>query len=260
MFTQIGGVVYVLALFLFQYITKHSENAATRFLLKISTLLLLYLAATFFIVPPLAKVFGRERLPLTETNHLRPLNILTCILNRNYVRPTLKQAAYNVAAEMNKKYPGTIVNYLDGCFPFINNFPLVPHLSHNDGRKLDLAFCYIENNNNQPSNNAPSFIGYGISEEPRVGEENTALDCEEKGFWQYSLLKKLVPQTRKKNFTFDSTRTAMLVNLFIAQPAIGKIFIEPHLKTRLHLTSDKIRFHGCRAVRHDDHIHVQLSN
>ena len=29
-------------------------------------------------------------------------------------------------------------------------------------------------------------------------------------------------------------------------------------KTRLLLTSDKIRFHGCQAVRHDDHIHVQL--
>ncbi len=33
---------------------------------------------------------------------------------------------------------------------------------------------------------------------------------------------------------------------------------KPHLKTRLKLSSAKIRFHGCQAVRHDDHIHVQL--
>jgi hypothetical protein len=26
----------------------------------------------------------------------------------------------------------------------------------------------------------------------------------------------------------------------------------------LGLTNNKIRFHGCHAVRHDDHLHVQL--
>ena len=32
----------------------------------------------------------------------------------------------------------------------------------------------------------------------------------------------------------------------------------PHLKARLGLNSNKVRFHGCHAVRHDDHFHVQL--
>jgi murein endopeptidase len=49
-----------------------------------------------------------------------------------------------------------------------------------------------------------------------------------------------------------------LVEILASEKSIGKIFIEPHLKTRLKLTTPKIRFHGCRAVRHDDHIHVQL--
>ena len=36
------------------------------------------------------------------------------------------------------------------------------------------------------------------------------------------------------------------------------LLLEPHLKTRLKLEKyDKIRFQGCRAARHDDHIHVQ---
>jgi hypothetical protein len=31
------------------------------------------------------------------------------------------------------------------------------------------------------------------------------------------------------------------------------------LKARWNLTQyDKIRFHGCQAVRHDDHIHTQV--
>ena len=35
------------------------------------------------------------------------------------------------------------------------------------------------------------------------------------------------------------------------------IFIEPHLKNRLKIGNNRIRFHGCKAVRHDDHIHFQ---
>jgi hypothetical protein len=213
---------------------------------------------TFLIVPVIAKPLGRVPLPLTETNHLQPLNILTCFLNRNYVRPELKQTAFEVANQMNDKFPGTTTNYLDANFPFIDKFPLIPHLSHNDGKKLDLSFCYRDNKTNEPTNECPSFIGYGICEEPRPNEKNTADFCADKGYWQYSFMTKVISQDNKQDLTFDSDKTRELVNLFATQPTIGKIFIEPHLKTRLNLTSDKIRFHGCQAVRHDDHIHIQL--
>lgn len=39
---------------------------------------------------------------------------------------------------------------------------------------------------------------------------------------------------------------------------VGKVFIEPHLKVKFGAESEKVRFQGCRAARHDDHIHVQL--
>lgn len=52
--------------------------------------------------------------------------------------------------------------------------------------------------------------------------------------------------------------TKALAQLILKQKNVGKLFIEPHLKTRLNLTSKKVRFHGCKAVRHDDHIHFQL--
>ena len=164
----------------------------------------------------------------------------------------------DVAEEMHKKYPGTITNYLDANFPFIDKFPLLPHLSHNDGKKLDLSFSYIDSRTGEPTNDCPSIIGYGVCEEPLPSEVNTSVYCDHKGYWQYSFLKKIIPQSKKEFYAFDNERTKELVNLFAAQPEIGKIFIEPHLKTRLGLTSDKIRFHGCQAVRHDDHIHVQL--
>ena len=58
--------------------------------------------------------------------------------------------------------------------------------------------------------------------------------------------------------TFDLKRTAFFIRLLTQDANIKKIFIEPHLKTRMRLKHAKIRFHGCHAVRHDDHIHFQL--
>ncbi len=39
---------------------------------------------------------------------------------------------------------------------------------------------------------------------------------------------------------------------------VEKIFVEPHLAERLGVQADTIRFQGCRAARHDDHIHMQV--
>ncbi len=256
--TQVGGLVYLCSFWTYKLIEKQTTGVLKLRLLKLTSFLTLYLLTTFLIVPFIAKPFGRVPLPLTETNNLKPLNILTCILNRNYVRPALRQTAYDVAKQMNSKFPGTILNYLDANFPFVNKFPLFPHLSHNDGKKLDVSFCYLDNKTKSATNKCPSFIGYGICEEALPTEKNTADFCAEKGYWQYSMLKKIVPQGNKINFTLDNVRTRELVNLFASQQTIEKIFIEPHLKTRLNLTTEKIRFHGCGAVRHDDHIHVQV--
>lgn len=256
--TQVGGIVYLISIFSYPLLDKVKRKIFIRFSLRLCYFLILYCLTTFFLVPLIAKPLGRVSLPITETNHLQPLNILTCFLNRNYVKPELKKTAFEVAESMNEKYPGTITNYLDANFPFIDKFPLLPHLSHNDGKKLDLSFCYIDAGSGNTTNKCPSIIGYGICEEPRPNEKNTAEYCDEKGFWQYSLILKLMPQTNKQNFIFDSLKTKELVNLIAAQSNIGMIFIEPHLKMRMILSSEKIKFHGCQAVRHDDHIHIQL--
>lgn len=256
--TQVGGLVCLFSILTHKLTDKWTSNNFLKATYRFTSFLTLYCLTTFLIVPVIAKPLGRVPLPLTETNHLQPLNIWTCFLNRNYVRPELMQTAFVVAKQMNDKFPGTAVNYLDANFPFINKFPLIPHLSHNDGKKLDLSFCYRDTKTGELTNECPSFIGYGICEEPLPNEKNTTDFCAEKGYWQYSFLTKVISQDNKQDFTFDSDKTRELVSLFATQQTIGKIFIEPHLKTRLNLTSHKIRFHGCQAVRHDDHIHVQL--
>lgn len=256
--TQIGGLIYLLSFFTHGFINKRLSSAISRTTVEFGSFVILYTLATFLIVPKIAPSFGRVSLPLTESDHLKPLNFLTCFLNRNYVQPELKEAVSKVSKQIAKKHPGTVVNYLDASFPFINGFPLLPHLSHNDGRKLDIAFCYIDKKTGEETNSVPSVIGYGVSEDARPNEMNTAKLCAAKGNWQYTLLSKIVPQGNKQEFIFDSTRTKELVSLLASAPKIEKIFIEPHLKARLKLQSNKIRFHGCGAVQHDDHIHVQM--
>jgi hypothetical protein len=159
---------------------------------------------------------------------------------------------------MNEEYPGTTISYLDASFPFFDGFPLAPHLSHDDGKKLDLSFTYLDASTGKRTSDIPSFIGYGVCEEPHAGEKNIPDYCRAQGAWQYSLLLKLAPQQNKRNFRFDPQRNKKLINLIAGHNKIGKIFIEPHLKTRMGLQSTTIRFHGCKAVRHDDHIHIQL--
>jgi len=204
--TQVGGLAFLTSILTFGYVNRKVVNGWVKIAFKGLSFVIAYFIFTFLIVPPIAKQFGRVPLPMIETQSLKPANILTCLLNRNYVKPELKRIALSVSRSMNKKYPDTKVNYLEANFPFIDHFPLLPHLSHNDGKKLDLSFQYSNSENGNITNNVPSFIGYGICEEPRKGEENIAGYCNQKGYWQYSMLRNTIPQNNKAKFKFDEKR------------------------------------------------------
>ena len=255
--TQVGGLIYLASFCLHPLISRITSSTFSRGLLKLSVFIILYSLCTLFVIPPLAKINGRVPLPVFSNQTVKPVSILYPFLNRHYVRPPLKAAVLKTAAEMRANNPDTEVRYLDGCFPFVNGFPLFPHLSHNDGKKLDLAFFYT-NSSGAPVNTKPSPIGYGACEEPKNNEQNMPLRCKQEGYIFYSMMKAIAGWSTDKNLLFDETRTRQLVILLAGTPAVKKIFIEPHLKTRLHLTTNKIRFHGCQAVRHDDHVHIQL--
>src|SRR5699024_10658587 len=136
-------------------------------------------------------------------------------------------------------------------------FPLLPHLSHNDGKKIDISLIY-ENANGQLTNKKPSISGYGVYETPKANEYDQNTVCKNHGNWQYDFSKYLTLGTTNNEIDFSEKGTRNLANLILKENNIGKIFIEPHLKIRLNLTNEKVRFHGCQAVRHDDHIHFQL--
>jgi len=64
--------------------------------------------------------------------------------------------------------------------------------------------------------------------------------------------------TKNKQLKFSIKGNHLLLNALLAQAQTSKIFIEPHLKKRLELANKKLRFQGCKATRHDDHIHLQI--
>jgi energy-coupling factor transporter transmembrane protein EcfT len=255
--TQIGGVVLLISLLTFGFIEKQITTRWMRISAKVVSFILIYLLFVFAFVPWAAKPFGRVPLPVFQDHYLKPANIWTCLLNRNYVKPQLKEIALQVAIDMNKKFPGVNVNYLDANFPFIDKFPLFPHLSHNDGKKLDISFQYNDRQNHM-TNEVPSWIGYGICEEPKASEVDTPALCDQQGYWQYNLLHDILSNGHENAFAFNVFRTKELIGQFVDRSEVSVVFLEPHLKARLGLNSNKVRFHGCHAVRHDDHFHVQL--
>ena len=247
--TQIGGLLYLSAVWLNR---NKSENKIKQTALWFAVL---YLTATFVIVPVAAPLFGREK--VQENDKISAHTFITKLFNRNYVRPELNLVLQQTATDFTKMYPNMKLIYLDANFPFFNGFQLLPHLSHNDGKKIDLAFVY-KDRTGKLTNQKPSLSGYGKYVQPLKTELNQTKFCKQKGYWQYDYSKYFTFGSIHPDLQLAKKPTQKLIEIISKQKGIKKIFIEPNLKNRLHLHSSKIRFHGCRAVRHDDHIHIQL--
>lgn len=252
--TQIGGLIYLVSIFLVRQFKWIGQ------LKLVAIFACLYLFCTLIIIPPIAKVMGRQALPITGKGLVIPNHIWTCLLNRHYVKPKMYTLVHDSARALNKNKDSNFkLRYLDANFPFFDGFPLLPHRSHDDGKKLDLAFMYIDRVTHNRWNDSVSFLGYGFCEVPLKGEVNSPANCAKQGYWQYSLLTKAFGLGSHKEIQFDEFASAALIQTLNRHPNTKKIFIEPHLKHRLGFSNDpKVRFHGCAAVRHDDHIHLEL--
>lgn len=238
--TQIGGILWLLSIGIaFKFKQK-----------KRYTFPIVYLLFNLFIIPPLASKFGRKQLPVFNAN-IKPKHLFYPLLFRNYVTKELYSVLEYSADDLSKH--DIKITYLDANFPFITGFPLLPHRSHNDGKKIDISFMYL-NAKGEPTTKKPSTSGYGAY----IKSSNaTTNNCFKKGYWQYDFPKYFTFGTNT-TLQFDSITTRKILTTFLKHSKTEKIFIEPYLKQQLNLSHSKIRFHGCKAVRHDDHIHLQI--
>ncbi|MET1411627.1 hypothetical protein ABVF61_05135 [Roseibium sp. HPY-6] len=160
----------------------------------------------------------------------------------------MRDVTTDLSTHIATRFPGTVTLGLDGNFPFFDGFPLLPHLSHDDGNKLDLAFYYSDENGYLPGKTA-SPIGYFDFED---GFES----CPQKQWsmrWNFSWLQSFWP-----DYQLERQRTKAAVTWLASDPRVEKIFLEPHLRESLDVRFGKVRFQGCFAARHDDHIHFQV--
>ncbi|NVO57932.1 hypothetical protein HW561_19210 [Rhodobacteraceae bacterium B1Z28] len=230
--SQVGGIAWLIALF---FKRRALVFAATYTALSVTAL---------WVAPML----GREPIPCISGEVLKMQSKMYCALNRQYVVPELYGVLTDFAATMESDYPDTETRVLDANFPYFTGFPLLPHLSHDDGRKVDLAFYYEGTDGYMPGV-AKSPVGY-------FAFEQGPTDCAESTStlrWDMAWLQGFWPDYRP-----EASRMKSALEWLGADDRVGKVFIEPHLKVRYEAKSPKIRFQGCRAARHDDHIHVQL--
>lgn len=231
--TQIGGLAWALSL---------------SFRRRVLVFPLAYLALTLaahFLAPVIS---GREALPCFASGPLRLQSPLYCALNRNYADPQLIEVAEDLAAYMDQRFPGTNTQVLDAGFPFLDGFPLLPHLSHKDGRKLDLAYWYDNGDGYQPGLTR-SPIGY-------FAFQPGPTHCPQRWLtlrWDLGWLQPLFPA-----YALDRPRMVEALTWLSKEGRVSRIFIEPHLRQSLGVSGPNFGFQGCRAARHDDHINIQI--
>lgn len=253
--TQIGGLAWIGTAVI-------ARKLPGRRLVMLCVFLVIYTGLSVAVVS-IAPVFGRVALPCFASGQskLAMQSPLYCALNRHYVSKPMYDAANELAADMDRQFPGTLTQALDASFPLLDGFPLLPHLSHNDGSKLDIAFYYGDPSTGQYiRGKTRSPIGYWGFERPETGAE---LPCDGRhdivtGRWDMGWF-----QIFNSVVVLDRPRTRAALEWLIVQgegrkAGVTKVFIEPHLANSLGVKSDILRFQGCRAARHDDHIHFQV--
>ena len=249
--TQIGGLAWLLALALRRFLPSSGR------LVFLMLFIGVYAAATL-VTHQVAPLLGRVPLPCFTSASLSVRTPFYCALNRNYATPELKAAAEAYANHMASSFPGTKTLALDANFPFVTGFPLMPHLSHDDGRKLDLALYYSDNTGNFRNSETRSPLGYFAFQQPLA---NSPQPCARRRRfislrWDMNWLQPMFP-----DWDIEPARMTEALRWLSTEGrshGIEKVFIEPHIPARLGISNDIIRFQGCNAARHDDHIHIQV--
>ncbi|MBT0958575.1 penicillin-insensitive murein endopeptidase [Alphaproteobacteria bacterium KMM 3653] len=232
--TQLGGIAWLLAL-----LTRR------RWLGFLAAYAALWVTAVF--TAPLA---GREALPCWGDGPLRVASPMFCLMNRHYAAPQAADAAEDLAKHMQSTFPGTVTQVLDASFPYGDQMPLLPHLSHRRGLDLDIAFYYTDAEGTYLPRALRSPIGYwGFEQGPSACPPAFPTLR-----WNMSWLQPLWPDRR-----LDSARTGAAITYLIQSGRTRRMFIEPHLLGKLGQSEGGLlRFQGCRAARHDDHLHISL--
>lgn len=241
--SQVGVIWYLISMILFKKIHQ-----------RIICFLSCWVLGIFLIIPICAKPFGR--VPIYGKS-IKAQSLVSIIFYRNYVKKNLNEVLQSISRKYQQRYPNLQIHYLDACFPFFDGYPLLPHLSHDDGKKIDLVFIY-QDDHGLPFQPLLTTTGYGAATPVKPGEPDQPKLCIERGYWQYHAAQYLTLGKWRETPALHQQATAELIRLFVEHPQVQKVFLEPHLVARMQLRHPRMRYHGCHSVSHDDHFHVQI--
>src|SRR5690606_12123154 len=148
--------------------------------------------------------------------------------SRHYVQPAVHARLVALGDAMAKRDTGAVVYYLDAGFPFGFDLPMLPHLSHRDGRAIDLAFAYqTETNIGFAPSPPPSPIRYLGYEAAAPEERHPCAGVIAPWRWDLPWL-----QTWFDGVALDPDRTRAMIAWLLAEDGrapVRRIFLEPHL-------------------------------
>lgn len=196
---------------------------------------------------------GLVPLPCDGSEPMDPAHPAYCSRGRVYVRPQVRAALIDAAREMAERFPGTRLIFMDASGAD-GRVPFEPHLSHGDGRQVDISLFYVSLDGDQIQGTPPGsrLNGYGNYEPPRPGDPQPCRGIDRPNDDR--------DPPADRAWRLDDERSRALTEILSANSAVRRILIEPHLERRWHLESDpKLRFAGCQAARHDDHLHVDFN-
>lgn len=261
--TQLGGVIFLGSLVVAWLLRRAGTRRTLAALAGAAFFLATVPLANLLVAPTLASLSGRVALPCRAgpQQAYAALSPIYCVLGRNYARPEVRTLLEAMTRDLSEDYPGLVVATLDIGFPVLDGFPLPPHLSHDDGRRIDLAYFYKDAAGHPAPLTAPSFLGYWGFEAPATPADAACTDKTRwlTFRWDMDWFQAFVRQ----DLALDEERTAAMLRWLVEKGpeyGVGKILLEPHMVKRLAVASPMIRFQGCRAARHDDHIHVEVGD
>ena len=193
---------------------------------------------------------GLVALPCDQTGDIRAAHARYCQgEGRNWVTPTALDVLRQGSARLARAYPQAHITYMDASWPS-GVRPMPPHVSHGDGREIDIALFYTDASG-KPLASPPIPIGYGAFEPPLPGEPRPCAITSRSGAFS--------DPPASRTWRLDEARTRALIVALLADARVQRILIEPHLEQRLGFAGNaRVRFPGCYAMRHDSHFHVDI--
>ena len=176
-------------------------------------------------------------MPCWSAGNLRLQHPGFCLRNRNCAAPDLIATGTDLADHMAQTNPGTVTPELDANFPFFDGFAMLPHLSHKDGRQVDIAFWYDRDDACQP----------GLTRSPLgcFAFEQGPTDCPNRWLtlrWDLEWLQPLPPP-----YPLDRRRMQSALQWLAQDARVTRVFLEPHLRTSLGVAGASFGFQGCLA-------------